>query len=59
LGNAFETPIEEIWWSEKRARIVRTLRRAGGRHQFGPCSTCYAGAPSEDQALNEALIDTG
>ena len=59
IGNAFETPIEDIWWSDKRTHIVRTLRRPGGRHQFGPCSTCYAGAPSRDVELNEYLISTG
>ena len=58
LGNAFQTPIEDIWWSDKRAGIVRTLRRPGGRHQLGPCSTCYAGVQSHDEPLNERLIRT-
>jgi radical SAM protein with 4Fe4S-binding SPASM domain len=58
LGNVFETPIEQIWWSDKRAEIVRTLRRPGGRHRLAPCSTCYAGAPSRDIDLNERLIRT-
>ena len=58
LGNAFQTPIEDIWWSDKRAHIVRTLRKPGGRHAFGPCSTCYAGPKSQDVELNERLIKT-
>lgn len=58
IGNAFETPIEQIWWSDKRAHIVRALRQPGGRHEFGPCSTCYAGSPSRDAELNARLIET-
>ena len=58
LGNAFERPLEEIWWSEKRVTIAKTLRQPGGRHHFGPCSTCYAGPPSGDVEQNQRLIST-
>lgn len=42
LGNVFEQSIEEVWWSERRAEIRRTLRRPGGRRQFDLCKNCYA-----------------
>jgi len=41
LGNAFETPIDEIWWSEKHVNIMKALLEPGGRHQFPRCSQCY------------------
>lgn len=39
LGNAFETPITEIWYSEKRLRIVRDLM-VGRRNLYPLCSKC-------------------
>jgi radical SAM protein with 4Fe4S-binding SPASM domain len=56
LGNAFERPLEEIWWSEKREQITQTLHRAGGRRLLGPCSTCYAGHPSTDVERNRRIL---
>ena len=42
LGNVFEQSLEEIWWSDKRAKILKILRRPGGRHRFDLCKKCYA-----------------
>lgn len=39
LGNAFETPIEEIWFSEKHMEIVRSLN-IGGRYLYSLCRKC-------------------
>ncbi len=39
LGNAFEIPIKEIWYSEKRLIIVKNLV-AGYRNLYPLCSTC-------------------
>lgn len=58
LGNVFERPLEEIWWSEKRVKIRSTLRQPGGRRHFAACSTCYHGAPIKDVELNQNLIRT-
>jgi len=42
LGNAFEQSIEELWWSEKHVKIIRTLSVAGGRLKYPYCRTCPA-----------------
>lgn len=41
LGNVFQQRLEEIWWSEKRARIINELKKPGGRSKFELCSVCY------------------
>jgi len=40
LGNAFESSLEELWWSEKHVEIMRTLSVAGGRLKYPYCRTC-------------------
>ena len=51
LGNVMDKSIEDIWWSEKRAEIVATLRRNGGRRNYLYCRTCPRGYTKEDHTL--------
>ena len=44
LGNVFEQPLEEILWSKKHLKIVRTLTKPGGKHHFELCRNCYLSA---------------
>ncbi len=47
LGNAFETPIRDLYWSPERMAIARTLSRPGGRKKVGsPCASCLEGTVS-------------
>lgn len=39
LGNAFETPIQEIWYSQKHSQIIRDLQQ-GRRERYPLCSHC-------------------
>jgi radical SAM protein with 4Fe4S-binding SPASM domain len=39
LGNAFETSIREIWYSEKHIQIVKDLKK-GLREKYSLCSMC-------------------
>ncbi|MEI9849747.1 MAG: SPASM domain-containing protein [Sphingomonas sp.] len=39
LGNAFETPIEQLWYGEKHVRIMKALQK-GRREQFALCAGC-------------------
>lgn len=41
LGNAFETPIKDIWWSEKHMILREALKEPGARQKFPFCSKCY------------------
>lgn len=40
LGNVFEKPIKEIWFSDKRLKIVSDLIE-GRRHLYPLCSKCF------------------
>ncbi len=47
LGNAFDTPIRDLYWSPERMAIARTLSRPGGRKKVGsPCASCLEGTVS-------------
>jgi radical SAM protein with 4Fe4S-binding SPASM domain len=39
LGNAFETPIKDLWFSEKHIQIVKDLNE-GFRYKYPLCVTC-------------------
>jgi len=39
LGNAFETPIEQLWYGDKHVAIMKALAR-GQREQFPLCAGC-------------------
>lgn len=39
LGNAFESPLKELWWSEKHLAIITALSQ-GQREKFPMCSKC-------------------
>jgi len=42
LGNAFETPLGELWWSKRHVQLARTLVSPRGRKAAaGPCASCY------------------
>jgi len=41
LGNAFETSLKDIWWSDKHVMLAKELAKPGGRHKFNVCKTCY------------------
>ena len=41
LGNAFETPIKEIWWSKKHVSTVRNLQLYKSKKNYPLCSVCY------------------
>lgn len=41
LGNVFEKPLEEIWWSDKRAKLMNTLGKHGGKLNFSVCRDCF------------------
>jgi len=40
FGNVFNSTIEEIWWSEKHVKIVKSLRKPGGRKLYPLCKKC-------------------
>ena len=44
LGNAFETPIREIWYSPKYRRIVKNLKK-GLRQRYPLCAVCPVPPP--------------
>ena len=48
LGNAFEKSIEEIWWSDHRMHIARTLRSPRGRREFPYCAKCFYQAGDQE-----------
>ena len=56
LGNAFEEPLEKIWWSAKRVAIVKGVRKREGRHALPLCSTCYV---AKKRALHEHGLEHG
>lgn len=39
LGNVYETPIADLWWSDRHSRVVRDLM-AGRRDRHALCSRC-------------------
>jgi hypothetical protein len=39
LGNAFETSIEDIWFSKKHIQVIQDLRK-GLRSKYSLCSKC-------------------
>lgn len=39
IGNAFDTPIKDIWYSERRLNIVKNLAE-GGRDKYELCRNC-------------------
>lgn len=39
LGNAFETPIEQLWFGERHVQIMKALEQ-GRREQFPLCASC-------------------
>jgi hypothetical protein len=41
LGNAFVTPIKDLWWSPKHVEIRKTIAQPGGRYKYPLCSGCY------------------
>ncbi len=40
IGNAFETPIKDLWWSDRRKEVIDILSRPGGRLHFANCAEC-------------------
>jgi radical SAM protein with 4Fe4S-binding SPASM domain len=40
IGNAFETPLKDLWWSARRREVLDILDKPGGRLQFSECSSC-------------------
>ncbi len=40
LGNAFDTPLRDIWFSERHVRIINDLE-AGKRHLYPRCKICH------------------
>ncbi|MBX3012264.1 MAG: SPASM domain-containing protein [Caldilineaceae bacterium] len=44
LGNAFETPIREIWYSEKHIQIIKDLEK-GLRTNYALCTKCAEPPP--------------
>jgi MoaA/NifB/PqqE/SkfB family radical SAM enzyme len=61
LGNAFETPIDEIWWSDKHVGIAKALLEPKSRHQFPLCSQCFRkqGKPTMWEAFKQTVWHTG
>jgi radical SAM protein with 4Fe4S-binding SPASM domain len=54
LGNAFETPVRELWYSERHVTIIRDLER-GRRDLYGPCTNCPI-PPSTRHSLPDRLL---
>jgi radical SAM protein with 4Fe4S-binding SPASM domain len=54
LGNAFETPIRDLWYSERHVGIIRDLEQ-GRRDRYGPCAKCPIPPPT-DQSLGDRLL---
>ncbi len=53
LGNAFERPLRDLYWSPRRLSMARTLARPGGRKKVGaPCATCLEGTVSSHLLLD-------
>lgn len=46
LGNAFERPVEDLWYSEKHVGIVNALEQ-GRREAFTRCAGCPIPPPAE------------
>ena len=40
LGNVFDTPIKDIWWSEKHIKIINSLKNKGSRKLYDLCKNC-------------------
>lgn len=40
LGNAHETPLNELWFGERHRQILETLAQPGGRQQYSLCQSC-------------------
>lgn len=55
LGNVFNDSIKGIWWSEKRAQIVATLKGKGGRKNYPFCRTCPRGYKPKNGFLKLAI----
>jgi radical SAM protein with 4Fe4S-binding SPASM domain len=56
LGNAFETSVSELWYSERHVQIIRDLDQ-GRRDLHGPCSRCPM-PPPEQESLPSRLLGT-
>lgn len=54
LGNAFETPIEEIWQSERHRQIVDDLER-GLRERYPLCARCPIPPPPARSPVRQVL----
>jgi radical SAM protein with 4Fe4S-binding SPASM domain len=40
LGNAHDTPLDELWFGERHAAVLKTLSKPGGRLAYAYCRTC-------------------
>lgn len=40
LGNVFDTPIKDIWWSKRHIEIVNSLKAPGNRILYPLCRDC-------------------
>ena len=56
LGNAFETPIKEIWYSKKHIQIIKDLEK-GLRSNYSLCSRCPIPPPPPTPPLTRRVID--
>jgi radical SAM protein with 4Fe4S-binding SPASM domain len=45
LGNVFNSSLEDIWWSEKHVKIIKELRKPGGRKKYPLCRKCALTLP--------------
>jgi len=55
LGNAFETTVEEIWWSDRRIQIANSLKESGSRNKYNACANCYY-MPEKNFSFREKTI---
>jgi radical SAM protein with 4Fe4S-binding SPASM domain len=56
LGNAFQSPVEELWYSERHVGIIRDLEQ-GRRERFKVCAGCPIPPPVETSAADRLLGD--
>jgi radical SAM protein with 4Fe4S-binding SPASM domain len=54
LGNAFQSSVEELWYSEKHVGIIRDLEQ-GRREQFKLCAGCPIPPPVEISPADRLL----
>lgn len=57
LGNIFEAPIKDIWWSKKHINIIDELKKPKGRYKFKLCSNCFIPSPSTHTTLIDYIIN--